>query len=219
MKSRYISVILLGLVVVLLSGCLEQTATQEKKEEPLFTENALPQIQECKTEYYDRWNSGTVYFVAYAYDPDGNVTSYRWRLSDGYSTTEQSFVHTFQQPGMYHAELMVTDNEGAVNSTEIVVDIQGSSPGSSTHDQQQIIGIWKNPKGNTIEFTTDGYYLSRDNGNETRDRYWFSEGGLFMYSTTTSITIKYTYHFEGTNTLVFYPYSYNQSPDDVWTRQ
>ena len=215
MKNQWIGLMFVLLVPLILCGCTEQTATQQKKEQSLRPENTPPVIQECKVEYFDRWDSPTVYFIAYAVDEDGYV-SYHWTLSDGCTSTEQSFIHTFEIPGIYQAELEVYDIDGAMNSTHVSVSIAGSIPENQTNNETLLVGIWSNSQGDTVEFTGDGYFVTF--GNWTRDRYWIGNGRLSIYSITTHETMSYIYYFEGKNTLVFYPFNLTPHPENRWTR-
>ena len=108
------------LVFLMLSGCAEQTATKEKTQ-PYLTENIRPVIQECRAEYFDRNDSATIYFYSIASDPDGTIMQYSWNLTDGSTSNEQSFIHTFILPGVYQARLTVMDDKGLTNTTSIVV--------------------------------------------------------------------------------------------------
>jgi len=123
--------IILGIAVLLinvvgLSGCTQQTATEKENNNSITIENQPPIIEECKVDYFDKESSPTVYFLGYAQDPDGTITSYHWNLSDGTKSNEQFFTHTFQESGTYYATLTVTDNNGATDSKtlEITVNIQ-----------------------------------------------------------------------------------------------
>jgi hypothetical protein len=106
------------ILILLICGCTEQTAIKQKTE-PEPSENMLPRIQECRTEYFDSNDSATVFFIAVATDDDGTIVMYSWNLSDGFKSNEQSFVHTFSHAGAYQAQLTVMDDKGAINSTSI----------------------------------------------------------------------------------------------------
>ena len=56
-------------------------------------------------------------------DRDGEITSYQWDFGDGSATsTEQDVVHTYAEPGVYPVSLTVTDNEGGVSQTSVIVE-------------------------------------------------------------------------------------------------
>ena len=56
---------------------------------------------------------------------DNEVASYAWDIIElGESSTEQAFTFTFEQPGIYHVELVVTDDaEQASESDTVVVTV------------------------------------------------------------------------------------------------
>jgi chitodextrinase len=121
-KELFVGGAVFLLVFLLLSGCAEQTATKEKTE-PVLSENVRPVIEECRAEYFDRNDSATIYFYSLASDPDGTVVQYSWNLSDGSTSNEQSFIHTFIIPGTYQVHLTVMDDKGLTNTTSIAVHV------------------------------------------------------------------------------------------------
>ncbi len=56
-----------------------------------------------------------------SFDPDGTIASYAWSFSDGQVATGPTAVITFATPGERTATLTVTDNTGAVHSTDVRV--------------------------------------------------------------------------------------------------
>lgn len=203
MKCSQVNLIVIIFIILFLSGCVEQTATESKKEQTDFQTNIPPIIQVCQVEYFDRWNSATVYFLGSAIDYDGSIVTYRWDLSDGYICMEPAFIHTFQQPGAYHAALTVVDNNGVSNSTDIMVYITGSLSTNQTSDQKQFIGTWENSTGNTVEFTIEGYYIPNRKG--VQNPYWFGENILYVHYLVNKNIVQYKYYFQGKDLLVFYP--------------
>jgi PKD repeat protein len=53
-------------------------------------------------------------------DPDGNIVSYSWVVSDGGKYTGANAAHTFTKKGTYTITLTVKDNANATNSTQSV---------------------------------------------------------------------------------------------------
>lgn len=119
--------IVVGIAVLLLavglSGCEEQTSTQKETDESTIIENQPPKIEECKFDYFDKENSSRVIFSGYATDYDGEIESYYWNLSDGFTSNERSFAHEFHSSGTYYATLTVVDDEGATDSRTIEVTV------------------------------------------------------------------------------------------------
>lgn len=129
-----ISIIIL---IVGFCGCTEQTATQQEEtgesehvenqnenDNTPYPGNRPPVIKECNIDYVDGIDSPTVRFYCSARDYDGNITLYHWSVSDGSSSHQPSFTHTFKNPGVYSATLTVIDDDGAKDSRTIQVSIQ-----------------------------------------------------------------------------------------------
>lgn len=74
--------------------------------------------------------SGTlaVNFAATASDPDGQVVSYLWSFGDGESSTESWPSHIYQSAGTFTAQLVVTDDAGAIASAETVITVTPAGP-------------------------------------------------------------------------------------------
>ncbi|MCK4477127.1 PKD domain-containing protein, partial [Candidatus Bathyarchaeota archaeon] len=63
------------------------------------------------------YTSETIHFNASAsYDPDGSIVSYFWDFGDGANATEMIVTHVYVNDGNYTVTLMVTDDDGAINS-------------------------------------------------------------------------------------------------------
>ncbi len=60
-----------------------------------------------------------------SYDPDGEVVSYAWHATDGYTSIDPVFRHTFGTAGAYTMSLVVGDNDELTSSTcEVQVNVQ-----------------------------------------------------------------------------------------------
>ena len=141
MNKKIVPVTTVLLVVLLLtvglSGCTEQTATQQKQTDDAESidhqndegnsshyANRPPIIQTCNFQYINGIDSKTVRFHCQAVDYDGSIAVYHWSLSDGFSSRSPGFTHTFRNPGVYNATVVVIDNDGAEDSQTISVPIQ-----------------------------------------------------------------------------------------------
>lgn len=58
-----------------------------------------------------------------SFDPDGFIVLFEWDFGDGESATGDVVSHTFTDEGQYTVTLTVTDNEGAQDTTSVVVQI------------------------------------------------------------------------------------------------
>jgi hypothetical protein len=210
-------ILLLGcfilIAILLFAGCTEQTAIKQKTK---LSDNLLPRIQECRTEYFDSSSTATVFFIGVATDDDGTIVLYSWNLSDGFKTNEQSFVHTFSYTGAYQATLTVMDDKGAINTTTITVYVYDSADGDEQKDQMRIVGRWQNTEGTVIEFTSDGRYASQQY--QVTDSYWLSNDRLYIRSTTTNNTYQYEYSFTGDNSLTIFPTGHPPTSRDTWVK-
>src|SRR5204863_3663173 len=56
-----------------------------------------------------------------SFDPGGVLSSFKWTLGDGTTSTEASPLHSYQTPGTYFATLMVTDNAGHTSSNTLMI--------------------------------------------------------------------------------------------------
>jgi len=104
-KARLIAVtVIVGMtVLVLLTGCMPLDSPPVAS----FTCNPSSGNRPFNVSFN----------AAASRDPDGTIVSYEWDFGDGYSGVGETTTHTFNTAGTYSAELIVTDNEGARDST------------------------------------------------------------------------------------------------------
>ena len=55
----------------------------------------------------------------------GSIVSYAWDFGDGTSGSSSSVSHTYAKPGLYHPELIVSDNQGYTDSVGIALVVTG----------------------------------------------------------------------------------------------
>ncbi len=94
-----------------------------------------------------------VYFNgSLSFDPDGNIVEYYWNLDDGYTTTGAWVSHTYSTMGVYHAELMVTDDGGgfSVSPSTVTIEVNPSLSVRITKPGNRSKFIYK--PGEVIEF-------------------------------------------------------------------
>jgi hypothetical protein len=65
----------------------------------------------------------TASFAANATDPDGAVVETRWTFDDGDFSTNANPMKTFPAPGAYSAHLTVTDNQGNIARSNVLVNV------------------------------------------------------------------------------------------------
>jgi PKD repeat protein len=65
-----------------------------------------------------------------SYDPDGKIT-YLWDFGDGATAITNKPIHNWSDDGAYQVTLTVTDDDGASNSTKLVIKILNQAPTAS----------------------------------------------------------------------------------------
>ena len=60
-------------------------------------------------------------------DSDGQVVAYNWRFGDGQSATSPVAEHVYAQEGDYVATLTVTDDEGGIDTAEVLISVEAPS--------------------------------------------------------------------------------------------
>ncbi len=90
------------------------------------TDNRLPVVN--FTWEVDPEIDGTINFYANAFDPDGTIASYFWNFGDGNTSSSPNPSHTYERGGQYTVTLIVTDDNGAQNSTEIIITVPNILP-------------------------------------------------------------------------------------------
>ncbi len=56
-------------------------------------------------------------------DIDGSIISYKWSFGDGTSGTGNETTHTFQQNGAYTVQLVVFDDQGLTDTSELIIRV------------------------------------------------------------------------------------------------
>jgi len=60
-----------------------------------------------------------------SYDPDGEITSYKWDFGDGWSFESETgtVTHSYSSAGDYTVTLTVRDNDGAINTSTMTIRV------------------------------------------------------------------------------------------------
>ncbi|WP_247728324.1 PKD domain-containing protein [Halovivax limisalsi] len=125
-------------------------------------------------------------------DPDGSITSYEWSFGDGSMGSGMTATHSYSSTGMFTAELTVTDDAGATDTTtqSLTVEEGGGDCGaeSASGSADGFLAWWNteevstystqtaNPCGVTVELEGPGFanfdlYVTYDGRTPTRDDY------------------------------------------------
>jgi len=131
-----------------------------------------------------------------SYDPDGSIVNYDWNFGDGALEGGESktiMAHTFEQAGVFDVNLEVTDNDGAIAS--FVVQIQVVE---GPENWKPVAVIDANAYHGTIPLTIDF------NAHKSHD----SDGVIVFYrwdfagTTATGIEVTHTFATEGDHNVM-----------------
>lgn len=145
-KRTLVTVILLGSILALVTGCFNGNSTGNSPPRASFT--ATPISGEAPLS--------VSFNASNSYDSDGSIAIYEWSFGDGESAFGVTVSHTYTSPGSYLVQLVVTDQQGALDSaakTITVLEPTLSPPA-------WIIGMWA-PEGYMAGYFT--FIFSSDN--------------------------------------------------------
>ncbi len=95
-KNIIVLLVAMALLVGILSGCTEETTTENNAPEASFTS----EVNET---------TNTVTFTDASTDADNDTLTYSWDFGDDETSTEQNPVHTYAENGTYTVTLTVDD--------------------------------------------------------------------------------------------------------------
>jgi PKD repeat protein len=85
---------------------------------PSAPENKKPVANTSAGEPYQGYVNAEITFDgSKSYDPDGNITQWFWEFGDNSNGSGEIVQHIYSKAGTYTITLVVTDNEGATNTT------------------------------------------------------------------------------------------------------
>lgn len=123
-----------------------------------------------------------------SYDPDGEITAYRWDLGDGVRTGEKQFNYSYSEPGKYEVSLTVTDNSNISNRSttdKFFVTVNHPPVAEAGRDIVAAESQEINFSGEA-SYDPDGeiiaYYWDFDDGNKAEGStvtHKFSEAGIY----------------------------------------
>ncbi len=106
-----------------------------------------------------------------SFDPDGNITRYRWSFGDGASATNRTVRHTYRSSGSYNVTLTVTDDRGATSSTSRTINVQ--QPSNQAPTASFSVSPSNPNTGETVRFTSNS---SDPDGFIRQERWSFGDG-------------------------------------------
>lgn len=136
----------------------------------------------------------TVAFTANAVDLDSRDLSYYWQMGDGYTTSVQNPVYTYNSPGTYTAGVSVTDPDGNIGSateTITVTEMQGAPTVAISLNQKNAVApfvliasaVGRDPEGQLLVYN---WQIGNKIGfsNMETIQYAFYEPGTYIVSVT-----------------------------------
>lgn len=127
---------------------------------------------------------------------DGQINEYEWNIkdADGISvatSNQENFYHTFDRPGVYQAELLVTDATGSRDKSTFELEVFSREPVASfTHK------IPDPAHPNTVEFNAASSY-DPDQGDSITYSWDFDGDGQFEIVDSNDIIATHTYRRTG----------------------
>lgn len=70
----------------------------------------------------------TVSFTSNSYDIDGKIDTYLWDFGDGYTSSKQHSIHTYETSGVYYVWHTVIDDDGQKNSARLQINVIKNYP-------------------------------------------------------------------------------------------
>jgi PKD repeat protein len=89
-----------------------------------------------------------------SFDADGDDISYAWDFGDGGTSDEADPLHVFQENGVHHSELTITDTKGASSSVAVNVTVGNQAPVATIAPLLPGASI---SGGETVTFSGSGY--------------------------------------------------------------
>jgi len=140
-------------------------------------------------------NQSVTFDASSSYDPDGNITKYKWDFGDGNITEveEPVITHTYSISGNYTVKLTVTDDKGVKSSISRNITVR---PVINQPPIANANGPYTGIEGQTVEFDASASY---DPEGANLTYYWnFGDGETAV---TTQPTTSHVYAQEGNYTV------------------
>lgn len=127
---------------------------------------------------------------------DGSINEYQWQITDeeGFTvttSTQENFYHTFDRPGKYNVELLVTDTAGTQDKSIRVLNVFSRKPIASFDYEASALN-----HPNTVEFSAAGSY-DPDQGDKITYSWDFTGDGQFELVDTQDVAVIHTYNRAG----------------------
>lgn len=156
-----------------------------------------------------------VNFIDQSLDNDGQVVSWSWEFGDGTQSSVQAPKHVYQAVGSYWVELTVTDDAGATDTLQLLIEVSSEALLAAA-DFETDLGSWSHSPANDWDWSRlsgatassstgpdsgaggQGYYLyletSNNKGAYTAGEQAMIESGEFSVK---SSRLSFDYHMYG----------------------
>lgn len=139
-----------------------------------------------------------------SYDPDGSIVSYHWEFGDGQGADGPIVYHAYSEPGIFTANLTVTDNLGATDTGRLFITVGAPEPSFITISPENATLV----VGGMRAYSATAHDEQGHDWDVTPWTSFSSNGGFFegnMFNagdTVGTYNISATYGGLGTSTLV-----------------
>ncbi|MGH9421713.1 MAG: PKD domain-containing protein, partial [Thermoanaerobaculia bacterium] len=110
-----------------LTGFQFFTSLDARTRRALLTETQPP-LGSVDGPYTSAEGSAVNMSAAGSLDPNGSIVSYQWSFGDGGTATGSSVSHTYTNNGTYNVNMIVTDNDGLVDTVATTASVSNVAP-------------------------------------------------------------------------------------------
>lgn len=126
----------------------------------------------------------------------GNINEYQWQITDEAgstvtNSTQENFYYTFDRPGKYNVELLVSDTTGTQDKNVRVLNVFSRKPVANFNYERP-----EPNQPNVIEFSAAGSY-DPDQGDSIIYSWDFNGDGQYEIVDSKDVTVSYTYNRVG----------------------
>jgi len=113
-----------------------------------------------------------------SFDSDGQVVAYNWRFGDGQSVDNPLAEHVYAQEGDYIATLTVTDDEGGIDTAEVLVSVEPPPP-DVNHPPVAVVDADPTEGAAPLTVRFDASFSRDPDGDAIVDYQWEFDDGQF----------------------------------------
>jgi PKD domain-containing protein/FIMAH domain-containing protein len=169
-----------------LTGFQFLTALDARTRRALLTETQPP-LGSVDGPYTSAEGSAVNMSAAASLDPNGSIVSYQWTFGDGGTATGSSVSHTYANNGSYNVQMIVTDNDGLVDTVATTTTVSNVTPVVQPFSGASLIaGETYSASGTFTDPGTDSWSGTVDYGDGSGSQSLALSGKTFSLSHTYS---------------------------------